>query len=157
MKKCTKQGEIERKCLVVPDLLVAGLIHYLHNKFIHTSVNQTIRLFQTIFFHRHARRLISKYVMSCITCMYIKKIPAVKQQSADQRTFNPTKPRQGYSIDIIPMPKHGRYNYFVLFTDLFSRYFTGIPISNKSGESVDRKSTRLNSSHVSESRMPSSA
>ena len=138
LKKVTSNGGIERKCLVVPDLLIAGLIHYLHNKFIHTSITQTIKLFQTIFFHRHARRLISKYVMSCLTCMYIKKIPATKQSSAEQRTFNPTKPRQGYSIDIIPMPKHGRFNYFVLFTDIFSRYFIGIPIVNKASENVKK-------------------
>ena len=36
------------------------------------------------------------------------------------------------------------------------RIFPDVPVSDKPAE-VDRKSTRLNSSHVSQSRMPSSA
>ena len=34
--------------------------------------------------------------------------------------------------------------------------FSAAPVKNE-GQAIDRKSTRLNSSHVSESRMPSSA
>ena len=46
--------------------------------------------------------------------------------------------------------------------DVIKRYGThtvlnGVSLKVEKGEIIDRKSTRLNSSHVSQSRMPSSA
>ena len=68
-----------------------------------------------------------------------------------------------YRLKMSPIPAHGHiYNSVDHFTEKKLHYlafnsFVGMAITDNNAVALDRKSTRLNSSHSGQSRMPSSA
>ena len=122
-------------CIALPDILVPSVIHQLHKTLAHPSFSTTLRNFYLYYYHRRADRLIKEYVKNCITCGLAGKINVRKIFPGENRTMNPTAPRQCMYVDILPCPKN-RFQYILFCVDAYSQYVMTCPLINKSGPVV---------------------
>ena len=93
-----------------------------------------------------------------------------KQPSSLTQLINPPWPLQRWGLDLLgPLPPaQGNLKYVVVAVEYLSKWIEAKPLATITSATLqkffwqnivcrDRKSTRLNSSHSGESRMPSSA
>ena len=122
-------------CIALPDILVPSVIHQLHKILAHPSATVTLRNFQQYYHHRKSKNLIKEYVKNCITCGIAGKINVSKIPPGENRTMNPTAPRQCLYVDLLPCPK-SRFQYILFCVDAYSQYVMTCPLMNKSGPVV---------------------
>ena len=126
-----------RETIYIPTVLLAPIIIYIHKHFLHPSTSQTYIQFTSLYFHPQARRTVQKICKACITCSMTRNAEYKNVPVGTARSFNPTKPRQAISADIIYMPKSSKgYTHALMIADLYSLYLSFIPLKSKSSEAT---------------------
>ncbi len=123
--------------LVLPDILLLPVIVYIHKYFLHPSNHQTWIEFASMYYHPRAKQTIKKVCDSCITCSMSRNHENKFVPLGTNRSFNPTKPRQIISIDILYMPPSSKgYTHGLLIADMFSLYLSFFPLKSKTASAV---------------------
>ena len=129
----------KKKLLVVPQVLLKPIIYILHQKLCHPSSTLLYQYMKLYYFCPNMSKMIKITEEKCFTCMTIR--PSIKntKKSGNERTFQPQKPREGWSLDLItglPKSKNNKTAYLLL-TCIASRYCTAYPLKDKTANEVE--------------------
>ena len=129
----------KKKVLVVPRVLLQPLIYILHQNLCHPSKTLLYQYMKLYYFCPNMSKMIKITEEKCFTCMTIR--PSIKntKKSGKERTFQPQKPREGWSLDLItglPKSKNNKTAYLLL-TCIASRYCTAYPLKDKTANEVE--------------------
>ena len=129
----------KKKLLVVPQVLLKPLIYILHQNLCHPSKTLLYQYMKLYYFSPNMSKMIKITEEKCFTCMTIR--PSIKKtkKSGNERSFQPQKPREAWSLDLItglPKSKKNKTAYLLL-TCIASRYCTAYPLKDKTANEVE--------------------
>ena len=134
----SKKSEQTFLTVYVPTCILEDVILHTHLKESHPSGRQTYRIFSESFYHPQAQKIARRLCRSCPHCMKERQSSESIKRVPKNKVLKPSKPREGLSLDIVPLPetKDG-YSYGLLIVDLLTLYVSFYPLKNNDGKSVE--------------------
>ena len=128
----------DKLALCVPTILLIGLTRILHERLLHGSKNQTFNCFTKYFHHPMAKKFITKYIKSCLTCR-CTDIPSIKlNKGVMERTYEAKAAREVLSFDLIPnLPPSEGKNAVLIVIDDFSGYIILIGLKSMEANKIE--------------------
>jgi len=124
-----KDNNPSKYTIYIPTILLPAVIVYIHKHFLHTSKSQKYKEFAAFYYHPQAKRMVKRVCDSCLTCVMTRNHSNKNLSIGMQRTLQPTKPRQVYSMDILYLPTSNRnHTHALIIADLYSMYVSFFPI-----------------------------
>jgi hypothetical protein len=119
--------------LYMPTNLLLPTIMYIHKKYGHPSITQTLKLFSQLYYNNSARKNVSKFGKACPTCQQIKKSNFTTMTSGRFHSQTPSKPLEVISLDIFDMPTSSRgHKKALIVVDRYTHYLSLFPLKDDS-------------------------
>jgi dUTPase len=123
--------------IYIPSALLTPVLIYLHKHFLHPSKTQTFREFAALYYHPRAKQTSEKICKACLTCSMSRNVENKNIHIGQQRSLQPTKPRQIVSMDILYLPTSSKgHTHALMIADMFSLYVSFFPLKTKSSAAI---------------------
>jgi dUTPase len=123
----------------IPTSLLYAVVIYVHKHFLHPSKTQTLKEFQSLYYHPFAKRAVQKVCDSCVICTQSRNPIKSDRPVGRERTLKPMKPRESISMDVLYLPASSKgYKYGLIISDLYSLYISFYPMKTKSSAEIAR-------------------
>ena len=110
--------------ICIPFNILQQLCQHIHDSKGHLSAEKLSDFFNLYYYSDKIRKYAKLTVDQCFICQTLHTPPAVKKAPGNQRLFQPKRPREGWSFDLITdLPKSSEnFTTMLLATDIFSKY-----------------------------------
>ena len=125
------------KRLCIPQILITNCIKVIHEKYAHSSIDMTNKIFNRYYYYPAVLKIIQVYVKHCLTCTLCKWSFKNRSES-DSRSVRAYKPLDIISMDIIPnLPRTKEsYTCMLVLMDEFSTHIFAYPLKDRSSNEV---------------------